>query len=425
MMPAPALRALCALVLALPLAARAQEPAPVVEPALPEAVAGPDPLARGKYLAAAGNCVTCHTAPGGELFAGGRAFHTDFGTIYSTNITPHPEAGLGGWTEAQFVRAMRDGVSADGTHLYPAFPYTAFAKVSDEDLREIFAYLKSIPPSAARPPANAMGFPFNQRALMRVWNALFFDAAPFAPDPQQSAEWNRGAYLVQGLGHCGACHTPRNALGAEQADQALSGGVFMHEVPGGEVRKWSGVNLTSADSGLKAWSVEDIATYLQTGHSNRSASFGPMNEVIGNSTRHLSEADNRAIAVYLKSLPPIERSPKVTPDEKIMRDGETQYTIHCGTCHLPTGLGAAPGTELGAPLVGSAVAQAENPASLINIILYGGQVLTPVPPRAWKSMKPLGNDLDDDQVAAIATYVRASWGNRGAPVTAADVAKQR
>lgn len=406
---------------------QAAQPATVTaeEPAAATPEPANDPLARGKYLATAGNCMTCHTREGGVPFAGGVAFKTDFGTIYSTNITFDPKAGIGSWTQEQFVRAMREGVRANGEHLYPAFPYPSFTKVSDEDLGEIFAYVKSIPAAATPSPANEMGFPFNQRQLMSVWNALFFDAGAFKADTKQSTEWNRGAYLVEGLGHCGACHSPRNFLGAEQADQAMSGGVFQDKVPGGAIRQWSGVNLTSAESGLKSWTTEDIAAYLKTGHSNRSASFGPMNEVIGNSTRHLSDEDTLAMAVYVKSLAPIERSPKSTMDDKALRAGDTLYTIHCGTCHLPTGLGDKPGSELGAPLVGSAVAQAPDPSSLINIILYGGQVLTPVPQKSWKSMKALGDNLSDEDVAAVATYVRTNWGNRGAPVTAAQVAQQR
>jgi mono/diheme cytochrome c family protein len=404
--------------------AHAQEQA---QPAASEAASAValDPLAQGKYLATAGNCISCHTREGGEPFAGGLAFKTDFGTIYSTNITSDPNAGIGNWTLQQFTRAMREGIDADGVHLYPAFPYTAFTKISDADMAEIFNYIKSVPASAYTPPANEMGFPFNQRALMGIWNSLFFEPGTFKANTNQSAQWNRGAYLVDGLGHCSACHSPRNFLGAEQKDQAMSGGVFYDKVAGGQVRQWSGVNLTSADSGLKAWSIEDVVAYLKTGHSARSASFGPMNDVIGNSTRYLNDDDLAAMAAYIKSLPAIERSPKSTLSDAAQRQGETQYTIHCGTCHLPTGLGSVPGSELGAPLVGSAVAQAPDPASLINIILYGGQVLTPVPEKAWKSMKALGDTLDDDQVAAIASYVRTNWGNRGEPVTAAQVAKQR
>ncbi|MBL8645410.1 MAG: cytochrome c [Rhodospirillaceae bacterium] len=385
----------------------------------------PDPLAKGKYLAAAGNCISCHTAPGGEPFAGGVAFVTDFGTLYSTNITSDATAGIGGWTLEQFTRAMREGIDNDGVHLYPAFPYTAFTKIGDEDMAELFAYIKTIPPSSGVPPANEMGFPFNQRSLMAVWNALFFEPARFTPDTAQSAEWNRGAYLVEGLGHCGACHTPRNLLGAEKADAALSGGTYLDEVTGGAVRPWYAVNLTPSQNGLKGWTQDNIVTYLKTGHGTRVGSYGPMNEVITGSTMHLSDADVNAMAVYLKSLKPIENGVTQTIAEKDQRAGETLYTIHCGTCHLPTGLGSTPGSELGAPLVGSAVVQGNDPSTLINIILNGTEVITPAPAKGWKNMKAFGNLLDDDEVATLANYLRTSWGNQGGKVTPAQVAKQR
>lgn len=390
------------------------------------AVTPSDPVvAQGLYLAQAGNCISCHTRAGGEPFAGGVAFVTDFGTIYSTNITPDKTAGIGDWTEEQFFRAMREGIAADGTHLYPAFPYTDFAKVTDADLKAIWAYLKTLNPSSQQPPENEMGFPFNQRGLMAVWNALFFDGAPFTSTAGKSADWNRGAYLVEGLAHCGACHTPRNALGAEDDSRALSGGTYLDKVAGGAMRPWSAVNLTSADDGLKTWSVDDLASYLKTGHAKPAGTFGPMNEVIVNSLSKLTDEDVRAIAVYLKELPPIERAKPSGLSVADLREGDTQYTIHCGTCHLPTGLGSVPGSELGPPLVGSAVVQAEDPASLINVILYGAEIPQPPPEKSWTTMKPYGNLVDDEQAAAIATYVRASWGNRGGKVTAADVAKQR
>jgi len=382
-------------------------------------------VAKGLYLAQAGNCFSCHTREGGEPFAGGVAFVTDFGTIYSTNITSDKSAGIGGWSEEQFIRAMREGYDAEGNHLYPAFPYTDFALITDEDLKAIWAYVKTLKPSTQQPPANDMGFPFNQRSLMSVWNALFFNGAPFKATEGKSAEWNRGAYLVEGLGHCGACHTPRNFLGAEDESRALSGGTYLDRVSAESYRAWSAVNLTSADDGLKAWTREDLISYMKTGHSNRAGTYGPMNEVISNSLRHLTEADLAAVATFIKDLPPIERSKPSGLQAAELREGDTQYTIHCGTCHLPTGLGSTPGSELGPPLVGSAVVQADDPASLINVILYGGQVPQPPPPKGWTTMKPFGNLLDDEQAAAIATYVRSSWGNRGGVVTAADVAKQR
>lgn len=383
------------------------------------------PVARGRYLATLGNCTSCHTREGGTPFAGGVAFKTDFGTLYSSNITSDTKAGIGGWTLAQFVRAMREGVDDEGEHLYPAFPYPEFSKLGDADLADLYAYLKTLAPSGEVAPPNELRFPYNQRSLLALWNALYFKPAPFQPDTARSAEWNRGAYLVQGLGHCGACHTPRNFLGAEKADAALSGGAYLDAVSGSDIRPWSAVNLTSAASGLKAWSVADLASYLKTGHGSRTGAYGPMNEVILNSTRFWTDADLQAVAVYLKALPANETSPTQSLDDKQRNAGETVYTINCGTCHLPTGLGSTPGSELGPPLVGSAIVQSSDPAALINIILYGAQVVSPAPAQGWKNMKAFGTILEDEDVAALANYLRASWGNRGGKVTAADVARQR
>ncbi len=381
-----------------------------------------DPVERGRYLAAAGNCTTCHTAPGGAAYAGGVAFETDFGVIYSTNITSDAEQGIGAWTQEQFNRAMHEGLSADGTRLYPAFPYPSFTKVTTDDLADLFAYLKTVAPSAAVAPANDLGFPFNQRALLGIWNALFFSAERYAPDDAQSAEWNRGAYLVQGIGHCGTCHTPRNFLGGLQQDAALSGGTYLDEVEPGVKRPWSASNLTAAPDGLASWSVDEIAQYLKTGHSARAGTFGPMNDVITASTGRLSDADVRAMAVYLASLPPIERAPTHDMSAEDYRAGELVYTIHCGTCHLPTGLGDP---TLGPPLAGSPVVQAEDPASLINSIIYGATVPAPAPAHAWETMEAFGDKLDDDEIALLSSYMRSSWGNRGGPVSEADVARQR
>lgn len=398
-------------------------PAFAQEPASTSTMAdSDDPVQRGLYIATAGNCMACHTNEGGTPFAGGVAFHTDFGVIYSTNITPDDSVGIGGWTEDQFIRAMHEGKSADGSNLYPAFPYPSFTKISEQDLKDLFAYLKSVAPSSETPPDNDMGFPFNQRSLMGVWNTLFFENARFESDDSQSEEWNRGAYLVEGLGHCGTCHTPRNALGGLQTDQALSGGTYNDKVEDDKIRPWSAVNLTSAPDGLAAWSEDDIASYLKTGHSSMAGTFGPMNEVIMLSTSQLNDNDVRAMASYLKSLPPIERSPQHEMSDADFRAGELVYTIHCGTCHLPTGLGDP---SIGPPLVGSSVVQAEDPASLINVIIYGAEVPAPSPPGAWKSMYAYGDKLDDDEIAQLSTYLRSNWGNRGGPVTEADVEKQR
>jgi mono/diheme cytochrome c family protein len=387
-----------------------------------EMASSDDQLQRGLYLATAGNCMACHTREGGDAFAGGVAFHTDFGVIYSTNITSDDDAGIGAWTEDQFVAAMREGKSADGSNLYPAFPYPSFTKVSDEDLSDLYAFFQSIAPSTYVPPENEMGFPFNQRALMGIWNATFFENERFQADSSQSDEWNRGAYLVEGLGHCGTCHTPRNALGGLQTDQALSGGTYNDKVEENKIRPWSAVNLTSAPDGLAAWSEDDLYSYLKTGHGGMGGTFGPMNEVITLSTSQLSESDVRSMAIYIKSLPPIERAPEHKMSDADFRAGELIYTIHCGTCHLPTGLGDP---SIGPAVAGSAIVQAEDPASLINVIIYGAEVPAPAPPGAWKSMEAFGDKLDDDEIAKLSTYMRSNWGNRGGPVTEADVAKQR
>jgi mono/diheme cytochrome c family protein len=392
---------------------------------VPAAQADEAAVTRGRYLATVANCVSCHTRPGGVAFAGGLPFVTDFGTLHSTNITSDPTAGIGRWSLEQFTRAMREGVDDEGQHLYPAFPYTAFTKLSDRDIADLYIFLKTIPASKQVAPPNVMKFPFDRRELLSVWKRMFFSSQRFVARADRSAEWNRGAYLVEGPAHCGACHTPRNLLGAEKASAAFAGGTHYDAVPGGAVRRWSAVNLTNSSSGLKAWRVEDIVGYLKTGHGERAGSFGPMNEVIVNSTSQMTDADLRAMAVYLKSLGAVDIGGAVELSGRARGAGETLYTIHCGTCHLPTGLGSTPGQDLGPPLAGSAVAQAPDPASLINIILYGSQVVRPTPPKAWKNMKPLYDALDDEQVAAVANYVRSSFGNRAGEVTAADVERQR
>ena len=379
---------------------------------------------QGRYLAIAGNCVSCHTRQGGQLFAGGLPFDTPFGTLYSTNITPDPGTGIGKWSENDFVSALRSGVRPNGEHLYPAFPYTAFTKMSDADAHALFVYLKTLKPVQSAAPENKLRFPYSQRWLLRMWKALFFTEGRFIPDKSKPAQWNRGAYLVQALTHCDACHAARNFLGAEGADPVMSGGEYTAAVPGGEQRTWSTPNLTSAPVGLQSWSALDVTQYLKVGRNEFAETFGPMNEVIMNSTRNLSEADVQAMAAYLKSLPASnpESVAKASPD--VMQSGETLYNVHCGTCHLPTGLGNQDENS-GAKLAGSPVVQASNPASLINLIIYGPPLPNPPLPKRWKPMEGFGDKLADDEVAALATFMRATWGNTAGPVTADQVAKQR
>jgi mono/diheme cytochrome c family protein len=377
---------------------------------------------RGKYLATAANCISCHSKPGGRPFAGGLPFKTPFGTVYSTNITPDARTGIGRWTEDQFRRALREGIRPNGEHLYPAFPYTAFTQVPDEDLHAIFAYLKTVPPTSDRAPGDDLSFPFNQRRLMAIWNELFFAAARFAPDATHSPEWNRGAYLIEALGHCGACHSPRNILGAERAGLAFTGGRYFDKVPSGEIRPWSAVNLTQAKSGLASWSLGDIAAYLKTGLNAYATSFGPMNEVIVNSTRHLTDADLRAMAVYIKSLPAQNEGTPSKLTAAASSEGAALYEIHCATCHLPSGKGAP---ETGPALAGNPVVQADDPASLINVILFGPQLPTPPPPIQRQHMEAYEDKLSDGEIAALAGYLRTTWENRGGSVSAQQVAAQR
>jgi mono/diheme cytochrome c family protein len=379
---------------------------------------------RGRYVATAGNCASCHTRKGGEALAGGVAFQTPFGTVYSMNITPDKKTGIGNWTREQFLQSLRQGVRPNGENLYPVFPYTAFTKVNDEDANALFAYLKSVPAVRAEVPQNEMRFPFNQRMLLSFWKMMFLDGGVYEPDNTKSAEWNRGAYLVEGLGHCSACHSPRSFLGAEQKDSRMTGGEYVGEVRAGTFRVWSAPNLTSAKSGLGSWTVGDLAAYLGTGRNSFMETFGPMNEVIMNSTRHLSEADTHAMAVYLKSLPANEIDTKPASSTQTLQAGATLYDLHCGTCHLPSGLGAQ-NEDSGARLAGSPEVQASNPAALINIILYGPEPPQPPLPKRWKSMEGFGDKLTDEEVAALASYVRNAWGNAAGEVNANQVAKQR
>jgi mono/diheme cytochrome c family protein len=378
---------------------------------------------RGHYLAIISNCASCHTARGGKPFAGGLEFRTPFGVLYSTNITADGETGIGRWSFADFYNSMKHGLRPDGKHLYPAFPYTSFARMTDADIASIYLYLKTIAPVHAPARPNALRFPYQLRFGLQAWKKLFHDAGTFVPDGLQSEEWNRGAYLVQGPGHCGACHTPRNALGAERSERALTGGVLMHEVRSGKFREWSAVNLTPSPTGLGAWSRDDIVAYLKEGKNERAVVHGPMNDVVMNSTRYLDSGDAQAIATYLKRISAnAQDDTGPSPARKQLAAGGIAYTVHCGTCHLPTGLGDP---VLGVSLAGSAVVQAQDPASLINVILYGPQLPPPPFVNERTRMKPFGKRLSAQEIADLASYVRASFGNQAGTVTAEQVVRQR
>jgi mono/diheme cytochrome c family protein len=390
--------------------------------ALPVGATEPDQsqIERGKYLAAAGDCVSCHTRPDGPAFAGGRALVTPFGTIYSTNITPDEETGIGGWTSDDLRRAMHEGLDPKGRPLFPAFPYTAFTKVSDADVDDIYAYLHSLKPERSAPRKNDLLL--RLRWPIMLWNRSFFRPGRFTADPAKSAEWNRGAYLVEGLGHCSACHSPRNFSMAEVAARAYEGGAILDDVAHGKLRRWSAVNLTGAKQGLAAWSLSNLHSYLGTGFSPRAGAFGPMNEVIVNSLAKMTPDDLDAMAVYIKSLPARGDTEKAVIATDAVEAGAAIYKDRCEKCHLASGRG---GLFTAPPLAGSAIVQSDDPASLINIILYGPDTPKEISLGQWETMKPYLDILDDAQIASVVNYIRGSWGNYGRQVKAAEVAQQR
>jgi mono/diheme cytochrome c family protein len=383
------------------------------------------PVERGQYLVRVANCVSCHTTKDGMSFSGGMAFETSyrfFGQIYSSNITPDRETGIGNWTEDDFIRAMRFGVAPGEKHLFPAFPYTSFTKLATTDIKAIYAYLRTIPAVHAVPPENS--FWFRQRWLMVLWNALFFEAGELAPDSSKSDDWNRGHYLVDALGHCGACHTPRNLLLAERATAPLTGGVQIGEVEAEKYRTWSAPNLTSADSGLAKWSVDELRKYLKTGSSRRAGAFGPMNEVIGNSLRYLTDADALALVNYIKGVPAGQESPLQTLSADERAAGQVLYDRRCEECHLSSGRG---GLRKGPPVAGSAIVQAQDAASLVNVIIYGAKTAAEIPSAfdAWEDMPAFQDKMTDVEIAQLANFLRATWGNRGGRVFPNSVAAQR
>ncbi|MFS2102674.1 molybdopterin cofactor-binding domain-containing protein [Variovorax sp. Varisp85] len=376
---------------------------------------------RGRVLAAAGDCAVCHTAPGGTPNAGGRAMETPFGTLYTTNLTPDADTGLGRWSFSAFQRAMREGVSRDGHYLYPAFPYTAFAKTSDDDLQALYAYFMSMPAVRAETPKSELRFPFSMRPLMAGWNALFHDPTPVRPVAMQSAEWNRGAYLVNGLGHCGACHTPRNALGAEQGGSAFLSGAM--------VDGWEAPALTQLSKAAVPWDTDALYRYLRNGHSPRHGiAGGPMAEVV-RELAQVPDDDVRAMAVYLGSLNPAPvAEPQALAQQAIDNAARTQgqllgpaqrmFDSACASCHHdgdgPTLLG------VNTPLALNSSLTSARPDNLLRTILDG--VREPAS-RDIGFMPAFREALDDRQIAELAGYMRArfapqepAWANLPAEV---------
>jgi mono/diheme cytochrome c family protein len=370
----------------------------------------------GRYLTIVGDCAACHTLPGsGHDLAGGRALETPFGRLLAPNITPDPSTGIGAWTDDEFINAMTKGTGRNGVHLYPAMPYTYYTKVTREDVLAIRAYLNTVPAVQHSVEPNQLPFPFNIRASLIEWDELFFKPGTFQPNPNKSAEWNRGAYLVEGLTHCGMCHTPKNFLGGDKPRGHLQGYAL---------QGWFAADITNDPRrGLGSWSVNDIASYLKTGHSPTAIATGLMAETIGQSTSRMKDADLRAIAAYLKdqSGPDIRVDPP-TSDQPAMKMGAKIYADECSGCHAANGTGSA---GLFPPLASSALVQQIDPTSLLHVVLRGARsVATDHEPTA-AAMPQFAWLLKDDEVAAVLTYIRNSWGNASPAVSASEVGRAR
>ena len=374
-------------------------------------------IEHGRYLATLADCVACHTQQeNGKPFAGGRPIETPFGVVVSPNITPDPQTGIGNWTEAEFDNAVRRGVRRDGARLYPAMPYTSYAKMSRDDVRAIRAYLMTLEPVRNPVVANQLPFPFDIRLSMRAWDMLFFTPGEFKPDSGKSAEWNRGAYLVTGPGHCGACHTPKNFLGGDKTDQALQGAA---------VQGWFAPNITGDKArGVGAMSEDDIVKLLKTGHNAITGVGGPMGEEVADASAHFKDTDLKAIAVYLKSLPGSGEPPPtpVAQNDPQMQAGQAIYRDVCSACHAIDGNGVP---HLFPSLAKAPQVRAPDPTSGIRVVLRGARsVATDAEPTA-PGMPSFDRQLSDAQVAAVLTYIRNSWGSAAPAVTPDQVAKQR
>jgi mono/diheme cytochrome c family protein len=371
-------------------------------------------LRRGQYLVIAGDCMSCHVREGGQPLAGGLGLKTPFGLIYSANITSDQNTGIGAWTPEQFYRAMHDGIDDQGHNLYPAFPYPWFRLASRADDDAMLAYLKTTPPVDYTPPKNDLPFPLNFRPVVKLWNLFFLSSKGFQDDPAQSAQWNRGAYLVNGLGHCGGCHTPKNFLGADKSKQELHGGLL---------GTWVAPDLTSNErTGLGRWSALDIAEYLGNGRNAHAGAAGDMGEVITYSTALMNDADRQAIAVYLKTETATPNDSQNVADAGAMLRGAAIYSDACTGCHLDDGVGQP---RFFPPLGHNAMLQQDDATGLLHLILAGGRIGTSpsrvspltMPSFAWK--------LSDAEIADVSTFIRNSWGNAAPAISTEDVHRLR
>jgi len=370
-----------------------------------DAAAPPAPddplLAKGRYLAHIGNCESCHTRPGGAPWAGGRAIATPFGDVYSSNLTASTEHGLGQWRFEDFRRAMREGVAPDGRILSPAFPYTSFTRMRDDDLEALFAYLRTIPAVELANRSADVRPPFDSSLALRAWRAIYFDPGELQEDSSRSAQWNRGAYLVRAVAHCDQCHSPRDRLGGQSDPESLVGA----RLPDG----WHAPDLRDP-AWTAAGSVEELAGALLTGRSTTGWAAGPMVEVVSMGTSHLTQDDALAIATYLveDAGPRKDEPPRRAPAAATLSRGEDIYRDHCADCHGEDGQG---GGERAPALAGNPGVRSPIADNMLRVILEGGYAAqTAENPRPW-GMPPYGAELSDAQIAAVATYVRHAWGN--------------
>ena len=383
-------------------------------------------IKQGEYLSRLGDCMACHSVAGKAAYAGGLAIESNLGTIYSTNITPDKAHGIGNYSEQQFSDAVRKGVLPDGSRLYPAMPYPDYAKISDADMHALWVYfMKGVKPSSEQPQETKLSFPFSQRWGMRFWNWAFTSDKPFQPIGGASAEVNRGAYIVESLGHCGSCHTPRG-LGMNEKSLGSSDKTFL---AGGSLNNWDVPSLR----GMPHWSEQEVIDYLQTGRNDKAAVGGEMKSVIEHSSSHMTDADLKAIAAYLKFLggnPPLQAynvqaqqqtEAKLTA-AKNLSEGERLYLDNCGACHFVTGKGA-PG--IFPELDQATIVNAGDPTGLIHTILVGAQQPSTAKAPSTLAMPGFGQRLSDEEVAQLATFVRQGWSNRAAAVTKELVADVR
>ena len=414
-----ALSALVAAAVAATAVYVALKPASDASPASPSTDEPTALVARGEYLARAGNCLACHTAPGGAPGAGGRAMDTPFGTLYTGNLTSDAKTGLGQWSADDFWNALHDGRGRDGRLLYPAFPYTNYTRVTRADADALFAWLQTLPAVDQPNRAHALRFPYDTQAALLAWRTLYFKPGVFQPDAGKPAEWNRGAYLVQGLGHCSACHAPRNALGASTDPDALAGGLM----PG---QNWYAPSLTSPhEASVADWPQDEVVALLRDGVTPHATAAGPMAEVVFGSTQYLSAADLDAMAVYLKALPqtrPVKNEVAGVQDELRRERGAQLYADQCADCHGERGEGR-PGVW--PALAGNRAVSMDPPANAIRTVLGGGYApATRGNPRPY-GMPPFAASLSDDDIAMVVSHIRGSWGNGASPVSSVDVQRLR